>query len=129
VVLKQSGTADHAGAIFLKDCKHHLRDLATRHNLPVGRFLVTQTPPLTLEKRGALMTEAEAASLSEPEKEEIIKVFVGDDPEPVSVVDVPHSIAHLCSNHFFQAFRLYLVPADDTDDAVVQQLRNEVRSW
>lgn len=129
VVLKQSGTADHAGVIFLKDCKHYLRGLAAKHKVPVGRFLVAQTPPLTLEKRGALMTEAEAASLNEPEKEEIIKVFVGDEPEPVSVVDVPHSIAHLCSNHFFQAFRLYLVPAEDTDDAVVQQLRDEVRSW
>jgi hypothetical protein len=59
----------------------------------------------------------------------IIKVFVGDQPEPVSVVDVPHSIAHLCSNHFFQAFRLYLVPDEDTTEATVEDLRNEVRRW
>lgn len=129
LVLKQSGTVDHAGVIFKKDCKHHLPSLAEKHKLPLGRFLVTETPALTLEKRGALMTEADAKSLDEPEKEEIIKVFVGDQPEPVSVVDVPHSIAHLCSNHFFQAFRLYLVPDDDTDDAMVEQLREEVKAW
>src|SRR5439155_25142392 len=114
---------------FRKDCKHNLSGLAAKHNLPVGRFLVTETPPLTLEKRGALMTEADAKLLDEPEKEEIIKVFVDDQPEPVSVVDVPHSIAHLCSNHFFQAFRLYLVPDDDTDEALVERLRDEVKAW
>jgi HD superfamily phosphohydrolase len=129
LVLKQSGTLDHAGVIFKKDCKHHLPSLAEKCGLPYGRFLVTETPALTLEKRGALMTEADARSLDEPEKEEIIKVFVGDQPEPVSVVDVPHSIAHLCSNHFFQAFRLYLVPDDDTDEAQVQRLRDEVKAW
>jgi uncharacterized protein len=129
LVLKQSGTLDHAGVIFRKDCKHYLPALAEKHSLPLGRLLVTETPALTLEKRGALMTEADAKSLDEPEKEEIIKVFVGDQAEPVSVVDVPHSIAHLCSNHFFQAFRLYLVPDDDTDQAMVEVLREEVKAW
>jgi hypothetical protein len=129
MVLKQSGTLDHAGVMFRKDCKYHLLSLAQKHGLPLGRFLVTETPALTLEKRGALMTEADAKTLDEPEKEEIIRVFVGDQPEPVSVVDVPHSIAHLCSNHFFQAFRLYLVPDDRTDDALVNRLRDEVKGW
>lgn len=129
VVLKPSGTRDHAGVIFKKDCRHHLPELAKKYDLPLGRFLVGETPALTLEKRGALMTEADARSLDEPEKEEIIRVFVGNQPEPVSVVDVPHSIAHLCSNYFFQAFRLYLVPGDDTDETVVDRLRDEVGRW
>ncbi len=76
-ILKVSGTMDHAGAMFRKDCKHYLGGLAERHHLALGRFLVAETPPLTLEKRGALMTEEDAKSLDEPEKEEIIKVFVG----------------------------------------------------
>jgi hypothetical protein len=129
LVLKQSGTLDHAGVIFKKDCKHYLSALADKHGLPLGRFLIAETPPLTLEKRGALMTEADAKSLDEPEKEEIIKVFVGEQVEPVSVVDVPHSIAHLCSNHFFQAFRLYLVPDDNTSEGFVEELRKEVKGW
>lgn len=129
VVLEPSGKTHHAGAMFRKDCKHHLSALAQKHNLPLGRFLVAETPPLTLEKRGALMTEAEARSLDEPEKEEIIRVFREGQPEPVSVVDVPHSIAHLCSNHFFQAFRLYLVPDDTTDGDLITRLRDEVHRW
>lgn len=129
VVLEPSGKLHHAGAMFKKDCKHHLTALADKHTLPLGRFLVAETPPLTLEKRGALMTEADARSLDEPEKEEIIRVFRDGESEPVSVVDVPHSIAHLCSNHFFQAFRLYLVPDDSTDDDLLARLRNEVKGW
>jgi HD superfamily phosphohydrolase len=128
-VLKQSGTLDHAGVIFRKDCKHHLQALAEKHHLPLGRFLISETSPLTLEKRGALMTEADAKSLDEPEKEEIIRVFIDDHLEPVSVVDVPHSIAHLCSNHFYQAFRLYLVRDDDTDDTVIQRMKDEIKEW
>jgi hypothetical protein len=127
-VLKQSGTKDHAGAMFRKDCRYQLQKLAEKHDVPLGRFLVAETPPLTLEKRGALLTEEEARKLDEPEKEEIIRVFRGEEPEPVSILQVDHSIVHLCSNYFFQAFRLYLVP-DDTDDAMVERLREEVNRW
>lgn len=128
-ILKPSGTKDHAGAMFLKDCKYRLQELAKTHNLPPGRFLVAETPALTLEKRGALLTEEEARKLDEPEKEEIIRVFRGDEPEPVSILQVDHSIVHLCSNHFFQAFRLYLVSDDKSDDALIERLRKEVAGW
>jgi hypothetical protein len=116
LVLEQNGKTAHAGALFKKDCKHQLKQLAEQHGLSLGRFLVCQTRPLALEERGALLTEEQARSLEPEEKEEIIKVFVGDDPEPTSVVNIPHSIVHLCSNHFFQAFRLYLVCDDSTDE-------------
>lgn len=84
---------------------------------------------MTLEERGALLTEQQARTLEPEEKEEIIKVFVGSAEEPVSVVNVPHSIVHLCSNHFYQAFRLYLVCDDRTDDDLVMRLRAEVEAW
>ena len=129
VVLKPSGTRDHAGVLFQAHCKFRLGDLAAKHGIPLGRFLLSETPPLTLEKRGAWMTEEARRNMNEWESEEIIKVFVGDEPEPVSVVDVPHSIVHLCSNHFFQAFRLYLVPDDDANDDLVARLRDEVNGW
>ena len=116
VVLEENGKVAHAGAIFRKDCKHQLADLARQHGLPVGRFLVAETHPLTLEERGALLTEHQLQSLKPKERQEIIKVFVEGQQEPVSIVDVPHSIVHLCSNHFFQAFRLYLVRDAATDD-------------
>src|SRR5439155_4617860 len=104
------GKTAHAGVIFKKDCKHQLGPLAANHKLPLGRFLICESRPLSLEERGALLTEQQARSLEPEEREEIIKVFVSDKAEPVSVVDIPHSIVHLCSNHFFQAFRLYLEP-------------------
>jgi hypothetical protein len=129
LILEQNGKTTHGGSLFKKDCKHQLNALAQKHGLPLGRFLVCETPPLTLEERGALLTEQQARSLQPEEKQEIIKVFVGDSEEPVSVVTIQHSIVHLCCNHFFQAFRLYLVCDDSTDDGLVENLRKQVRAW
>jgi hypothetical protein len=129
LVLEQTGKSAHAGALFKKDCRHQLKALAEKNGIPLGRFLVCETRPLTLEERGALLTEEQARSLDPEEKEEIIKVFVGNDAEPTSVVNIQHSIVHLCSNHYFQAFRLYLVCDDSTDDALVNKLRQEVSRW
>jgi HD superfamily phosphohydrolase len=128
-VLEQNGKTAHAGALFKKDCKHQLKALADKFGLPLGRFLVCETRPLTLEERGALLTEEQARSLEPEEKEEIIKVFIGNDPEPISVVNIPHSIVHLCSNHYFQAFRLYLVCDASTDTSLVKKLRQDVNAW
>src|SRR5262249_34682742 len=129
LVLEQHRNVAHAGVVFKKDCKHQLQHLANSFSLPIGRFLVCETRPLSLEERGALLTEEQARSLEPQAKEEIIKVFVGNQSEPVSVVNIPHSIIHLCSNCFFQAFRLYFVPDDSTDDELVKKLRKEVSSW
>jgi HD superfamily phosphohydrolase len=129
LVLERNGNTAHAGALFKKDCKHQLAELAQRHGLLPGRFLLAETRPLTMEERGALLTEHQAQSLQPKEKQEIIKVFVEGRKEPVSVVDVPHSIVHPCSNHFFQAFRLYLVCDDATDRDFIDKLRKEVNEW
>jgi HD superfamily phosphohydrolase len=129
LVLEQNGKSAHAGAMFKKDCKHQLASLAQKHNLQPGRFLLAETPPLTMEERGALMTEHQLQSLKPKEKQEIIKVFVEGQQEPASVVDIPHSIISLCSNHFFQAIRLYLVCDDATDSSLIQRLRKEVAEW
>jgi hypothetical protein len=129
LVLEQSGKSAHAGALFKKDCKHQLKGLAEKYRLPLGKFLVCETRPLTLEQRGALLTEDQARSLEPEEREEIIKVFVGGNPEPVSVVTIPHSLVHLCSNHFFQAFRLYLVCDHPEDEGLVDRIRGEVAAW
>ena len=52
-VLENNGRPAHAGSMFRQSCQHHLRSLASDHSLPLGRFLVCSTPPLTLEERGA----------------------------------------------------------------------------
>jgi hypothetical protein len=91
--------------------------------------LLAETRPLRLEERGASLTTEEAMSLKPDERQEIIRVFVGGKDEPVSVVDVPHSLTHLLSNHYYQAIRLYLVPDDATTDQLVESLRTEVARW
>jgi hypothetical protein len=128
LALEPNDRPAHAGIVFKKDCKHHLKSLADRYGLQLGRFLVCKTRPLTLEERGALLTEEEARSLGPEDREELIKVFVAGKEEPVSVVSIPHSIVHLCSNHFFQAFRLYFV-CNDGDDDLVERMRIEVQNW
>ena len=65
------------------------------------------------------------------EKEELIKVFLSEDEdaEPVSIVSVEHSIAAVCSNHFFQSFPLYLVRDPGVQDDTVNELCESVRGW
>lgn len=128
VTLEANDKPAHAGIIFKKDCKHHLKSLSEQFQLPLGRFLVCETRPLMLEQRGGRLTEQEARNLAPEEREELIKVFVDGQEEPVSAVNIPHSIVYLCSNHFFQAFRLYFVSGDG-DDELVDRLRADVRGW
>lgn len=129
LVLESNGQEHHAGALFMNNCKHQLQRVADENKIPLGRLLLCETPPLTLEERGTLLTEGQAKDLQPDEKQEIIKVFLSGQDEPISVVDVPHSIVHLCSNHFFQAFRLYLVADENTQEAQIDNLRHEVRTW
>jgi len=70
-----------------------------------------------------------ARNLKPDELQENIRMFVDGKVEPVSVVDIPHSLTHLCSNHFYQAIRLYLVPDNETSGELVECLRGEVASW
>jgi uncharacterized protein len=129
VVILADGQGPHAGTRFKSNCRNGLKALADRAGLHPGRLLITQTRPLRLEKRGASSGEGQARAMQAEEREEIIKVFVEGQEEPVSIVDVPHSLTHLWAEHFFQAFRLYLVPDDATDEGLVERLRGEVSGW
>jgi hypothetical protein len=128
-VLEPNTSRHHAGETFRRECKHRLKDLAQTKGIPLGRFLLADTKPLRLEERGALLTGDEAKRLKPDERQEIIRVFVDGKAEPDWVVDVPHSLTHLCSNHFYQTTRLYLVADDDTKADSVESLRDEVRRW
>lgn len=128
-VLEPNNAKHHAGETFWRECRHRLKNHAEKMRIPLGRFLLAYTKPLRLEERGAMLTNEEAKKLKPDERQEIIRVFVDGSVEPVSVVDVPHSLTHLCSNYFYQTFRLYLVPDNDTNDELIETLRAEVRSW
>jgi HD superfamily phosphohydrolase len=128
-ILEEKGKAEHAGALFKNNCKHHLKALAKKSGIKLGRFLICETRPLTIEERGSSLTGEEARKLKPDERQEIIKVFVTGKEEPVSVVDVKHSMTHLCSNHFYQVFRLYLVPDGTNNLKLVKRLRRQVAKW
>ena len=63
------------------------------------------------------------------EEEELIKVFVADESEPKSLVDIPYSLLSKCAGLFFQSFRLYVVYEGEDKDDVISQLRKRVKDW
>lgn len=130
-VFERNETQHHAGTTFKHNCKHKLKNLAEEFDIPLGQFLICETPPLMLEQRGGRLSEKQARDLQPEEKEELIKVFLSkdEDAEPVSIVSVKHSIAAVCSNHFFQSFRLYLVRDPGVQDDTVNELCESVQDW
>lgn len=121
--------AHNPGRSFFSCAKRSLQDLAKKYSIPLGQFLLCSTGHLKLEKRGALMTAEQARAVESEEEDELIKVFVGRDPEPMSLVELPHSIIGLCSNKLWQAFRLYVVYEEQDKESVLRDLRTEVDAW
>ena len=63
------------------------------------------------------------------EEEELIKVFVLDEDEPKSLVDIPYSLLSKCAGLFYQSFRLYVVYEGEDKDNIITELRDKVRDW
>lgn len=127
-VCVERNTPHHAGSTFMQNCRHRLPALADG-GIRLGQFLLCETRPLGLEERGALLTAEEARRIPSEEAEEDVKVFVGDEKEPRSLVDVEHSLVSKCAGYFFQVFRLYVVYEGEDRDAVIARLRGAVRDW
>jgi HD superfamily phosphohydrolase len=104
----------HAGTTFTMNCRHNLSQLAEDSDIPLEHFILCETPPLLLEKH---------------EEEELIKVFIGNDEEPKSLVDIPYSLISQCTNLFFQSFRLYVVYKGSDKDEVIGRLKQKVKDW
>ncbi len=111
---------------FWDDCKHELGPLSRRHGVDLGRFILAEPPPIRLEKRGSLLPVEDSRDQPAHETDELIKVFVRDDPEPKSLVDVTHSIIHKCGGQTLRMTRLYVVH-DDADK--VARMRSAVHDW
>ncbi len=117
------------GKVFFSRAKRSLKALAEKYGIPLGQFLLCCTKPLKLEKRGASLTVEQARGLESEEEDELIKVFIGDEPEPKSLVEIEHSLIHVCAAHLWQAFRLYVVYEGKNKEDVVKRLRKEVGEW
>lgn len=118
----------HAGTAFERNCRDGLAKLANDFGIPLKQFILCETPPLRIENRGLLIS-AEKAMAADRKEEELIKVFVADEPEPKSLVDVPHSLVSRCADLFFQSFRLYVVYDGPEKEQVIAQLREKVKDW
>jgi uncharacterized protein len=129
LVFTEDDNDNHAGAMFGVRARNSLRALAEKHGIPMGQFLLGETKPVRLEERGPHLTARQARDLPPEQQDEAIKVFLGNDLEPTSLVDIPHSLVRLCAGRFFQAYRLYVVYHGSDEETVVGRLREAVENW
>jgi uncharacterized protein len=127
--LQKPGKVGARGTAFKKDCKHRLKDLAAANKVPLWRFLFGETQPLRLEKRGPEVSAQTARNLEPEEADDLIKVFCNGEAEPVSLVDIEHSIIHRCADSMVQLYRLYVIDDGCTDESQYDKLRESVRKW
>ena len=116
----------NACTTFLRSCEERLPRLAKEHGLPLGLFLIAEPPRVGLEKRGRLIRAAEVAGQPSEKRDELMKVFVQDEEEPKSLVDISESLISHCAHLVARIVRLYVV---EPDAAKVQKLRQAVSDW
>lgn len=80
-----------------------------------------------MEKRGGNLSITAARGLESEDRDELMKVFVNDDDEPTSLVDVPQTLLYHLGNQRWYSHRLYIV--DNGDTALVAKARNEIAKW
>ncbi len=127
--LQEGGSAGAKATAFRVNCRHRLVGLAQDTRLPLWRFMYCQTLPLRFEKRGPAMTAEEARKMVPEEADELIKVFCGNESEPVSLVDIEHSIMSQCAGFAVRLCRLYVVDDGATGEGEYEKLREIVRKW
>jgi len=117
--------------LFVKNCQLHLKKLAGSKNLQIGQFLMCDLKAIGFESRGPEMSKGEARKVLEAgEREEMIRVFsTPEAEEPMDIVELEHSLLHEISSHVFRTYRLYVVCLDDNQDAIVDDLKAEVKKW
>jgi len=139
IVCEETGKQYHAGNTFVQNCKTKLKkelvdDL--HENIPLKQFLLCK-PKIPIVRQPERYTAAEVAELEQQkiydmaygEEEEDIKIFVGDRTEPVSLMDIEHSMVAKYANYSLQMFRLYVVYEGEDRNDVISQLRDRVRDW
>lgn len=126
----------HKGRIFMQKCKSELKSLAEEFNIPLAQFLLCE-PKVTVVKRPEELTYEKVTKMKAEEirerafeeEEEDIKVFVGENEEPSSLMEIEHSLVVKYADYVFQMFRLYVVYEGEYKDDVISQLRKKVKDW
>lgn len=136
LVCEKTGEEHHAGKTFMRNCREKLKDLASEFNIPLEQFLLCEII-LPVVKQPERRTAAEMAALEQQkirdiayeEEEEDIKIFVGGRDEPMSLMEIEHSLVAKYANYPLQIFRLYVIYDGKDKDNVITQLRDRVRGW
>jgi hypothetical protein len=117
-----------AGTVFKQKCRDGLENIAKKHRLHLGQFLLCSPKPIKFEERGSLFSRADAEKLQPEEREELIMVFRKGHHEPQSIVDIRGSIIRSLSNQVFSIQRLYLAEGDLKPDKL-KQIQAEIQEW
>jgi HD superfamily phosphohydrolase len=126
----------HRGRIFMQNCRTKLKGLAEEFEIPVAHFLLCE-PKITVVKRPEGLTYEQVTKMKAEdirerafeEEEEDIKVFVGDNEEPKSLMEIEHSLVVKYADYSFQMFRLYVVYEGDNKTQVIERLCAKVKDW
>jgi HD superfamily phosphohydrolase len=136
LVCEETEQKHHRGKTFMQNCRSRINDLAKKANIPLKQFLLYEiTLPVVKKPRKhtiaevAKLDQQEILELAHEEEEEDIKIFVGENPEPQSLMNIEHSIVVKYANYSLQIFRLYVVFEGEDKDNVIEQLKEKVKDW
>ncbi len=126
----------HAGKTFMQNCKARLYDVAEEFKIPLGQFLLCE-PKVDVLKDPQEKTYGQIARLSTEdirkkafeEEEEVVNVFKRGEDEPVSLMEIEHSLVVKYAKYSLQLFRLYVVYEGKDKDNVINELCEKVRYW
>jgi HD superfamily phosphohydrolase len=136
VVCEETEAQYHAGKTFMQNCTVKLGHLASEFNVPLGQFLLCE-PRVNVVKPPQEETYGHVAKLKQndiqkkafEEEGEDIKIFRRDHKEPISLMDVKHSLVAKYAKYSLQIFRLYLVYEGPNNHEVISCLKDKVQDW
>ncbi len=135
-VFSERGKNPHCGTIFRERCLRDLAGVAKNKGIPLGRFLLCELPPITVEKAVSRFTASEYQEASSEklrqsirDENEIVRVFVEGSDSPKSLLEIDYSIIQKLAGQVFRTYRLYFVPSTTDTISPVEELRALVDDW
>jgi uncharacterized protein len=138
VTIFEPKSTHHAGKTFLIHCENRLVDLASKHHLHLGQFLLCSTPPLRIGYLPTTITPHEAMNLRDAAKEKMvfdeeekeIRLFEPDlNRDPIALSSIEHSVVTKMASSAFSIYRLYVVLSPSNPLNIFKALRSEVQDW
>jgi len=90
---------------------------------------VVKRPKELTYRQVAEMKAEEIRERAFEEEEEDIKVFIGDSEEPISLMEIEHSLVVKYADYAFQMFRLYVIYEGEDKEEVIKELKAKVKGW